>query len=164
MKKPYLALSILTLSLAVVACGKSDNSQVVAGSGVTTVVPTAPVPTPPPTPGLTLQQYCQMSGFVYVNASLCTRTDTYYGQQYNFNIGSTGALAFVYSGQRVQVSSSGNPAVYVGANSIGSGNISVVSPYSGALTFQKYSFSTFSISSVTITTCISAPGQAATCP
>jgi hypothetical protein len=165
MKKYLAAVACTALSVSLVACGKKDQPAVDPSVNVAPVVATAPVGTYYPVQynGMPFQQYCQMYNGSF-NGTICSITQTQYGSQWNIQIGTLNTGIAVYSGQRLAVSDSGNPGVYISGVNIGSGNVNVVANLSGYLTFQKGGFSTYSVSTIQLTTCLSAPAQATPCP
>ena len=161
MKFPF-ALLMIGLALSVGACGKKDDSATVVNGGA--IVAPAPVdpgyPAPPWNSGMTIQQYCQLNYGQYSGTS-CTFN---YGSRWNAQIGAVTTGIYVNFGNRVNVASSGNPKILVGGMTMGYGNASFVSSASGYLGFQKYSFSTYSISSIQITVCSDGAYQVLPCP
>ena len=167
MKKP-VALSILTLSLGLIACGKGNDQAVVANPGAIAV--SAPPYTPPAQPGMTLQQWCSYNGGTMSNANLCTYTQYFGGGSgnwtFNVNIGGpyqTGVP--IYSGQRVSVSATSNTKVYLNGTYEGSGSVSFLANASGQLYYYITSLSVNAgLQSAQVTSCYSAPAQATVCP
>jgi hypothetical protein len=68
----------------------------------------------------------------------------------------------VYYGERVIVTVTGNPRVYVGNQQYGEGSISFISYSNGYLSFERYS-STYSVNQVRVQSCFDAPHQRTQC-
>ena len=157
MKKPF-ALYVACLSLALVACGKKDEAPVVVNGG-TVAVPGPGYPIPPSQPGISLSDYCSMNNGQY-NGSTCSISSY---TSYNYaGWGDVTSNVYVYAGQRVAVSMSGTATILVGGASQASGSSSFLSQYNGYLGFRKYS-SFYSVSSIQVTSCFSAPAQLTPC-
>ncbi len=155
-------LPILFLTLAIVACGKKDNS-------VATTAPVAAVPQPypysptnptwPTNPGTNdLASFCQYSGGS-ISGNLCRIERNYQNQSwFSISIGDFNTGVPVYTGEKVTINMSGNARIYVGNYQYGTGSTTFVSSSQGYLTLQKYT-STYSVQQVRVQTCYSSPNQ-----
>lgn len=164
--KPLNLLPIALLALAVIACGKKDGPATVETAPVASapVYPIGTNPFPWPTTNYDLSSFC--SSFQGQLSNNVCRIERVYSNSSWLNYSAQwGRLTLpfgVYYGERVIVTVSGNPRVYVNSQYYGEGSVSFISYSNGYLSFERYS-STYSVNQVRVQSCFSAPHQRTQC-
>jgi hypothetical protein len=164
--KPVKLVLITILAFAVVACGKKGDPAEVQTNGVASapVYPIGTNPFPWPTTDTDLPSFCRnFQG--QISNNICRIERVYSNSSWlNFN-SQWGRLTLpfgVYYGERVIVTVTGNPRVYVNSTQYGEGSISFLSYSNGYLSFERYS-STYSVTQVRVQTCFNSPHQRTLC-
>lgn len=157
-------LPIVALAFAAIACGKKSDPEV-STAAVAAPAPVYPIGTNPfpwPTTNNDLPSFCQ-SFQGQLSNNIC-RIERVYSNSGWMNV-SWGQLTLpfgVYYGERVVVSVTGTPRVYIGGTNYGTGSLSFISYSTGYLSFERFS-STYSVNEVRVQTCFNAPQQRTTC-
>ncbi|HEY8279337.1 MAG TPA: hypothetical protein VIH99_06930 [Bdellovibrionota bacterium] len=170
--KKSVVLPILCLVLTVAACGKKNQDAAVVAAPIAvpaTMYPPYPtIPTIPNYPYPDLPTFCNSLYTQGLQGQLSNgqcKATMYLNNNswFSYQIGTMNTNIQISAGQRLVVTSSGGPKIYVGGTFIGKGNVNLVSSYSGPLVFYRWDIDGYSVNSIQVTTCYSAPYQQTTC-
>lgn len=155
---------IALLAFAVIACGKKSDPAVDATVAPVSA-PVYPIGTNPfPWPGTNndLAGFCT-SFQGQLSNNICRIERAYRNSQWlNVSWGQLTLPFGVYYGERVTVSVTGTPRVYVGGANYATGSSSFIAYSTGYISFERFS-STYSVNEVRVQSCFNAPQQRTTC-
>lgn len=162
MKKYSSLPAAVLMAFVVVACGKADSSNPVAGSAPVAVDPNLPpAPAGPASPELS--QWCWQSGGAISSAQSVCKLQ--FREQRSWDVmGTVDTSVYVLANDTVSINATKSPEVIVGNRSYGETG-SFIAASDGYIILRGDNWRTrYKIRSIQITRCYSAPRVVTPCP